>query len=250
MYDEWRSNRLTGHVFALDRTCPRAILGEAPVSHPLPLERVTQPRQPSGSESPSRQDTVSRLLKEVASGDREAFDRLVPLVYDELREVARRQRRHWHGDDTLGTTALIHEAYLRLADHSTPGWTSRPHFLAVASRAMRQVLLDYAKRQHAEKRGGARRRVSVEEIDNALQSHSEFGGQHAEALLAVEDALVRLEQDDPSLARVVECRFHGGLTIEDSAVALEISPATVKRRWALAQAWLYRDLTRTDGAAG
>jgi RNA polymerase sigma factor (TIGR02999 family) len=210
---------------------------------------VTQPRQPAESESPSRQDTVTRLLKEVASGDRDAFDLLVPLVYDELRDVARRQRRQWQGDDTLGTTALIHEAYLRLADQSAPGWASRPHFLAVASRAMRQVLLDYAKRQHAEKRGGARRRVPLEEIDDALQSHSEFGGQHAEALLAVEEALVRLEHDDPSLARVVECRFHGGLTIEESATALEISPATVKRRWALAQAWLYRDLTRTGGAA-
>ena len=210
---------------------------------------MTESRQPSESESPSRQDTVTRLLRDVASGDRDAFDRLVPLVYDELREVARRQRRQWQGDDTLGTTALIHEAYLRLADQPAPGWTSRPHFLSVASRAMRHVLLDYAKRQHAEKRGGDGRRVPVEEIDVALQSQGEFGGQHAEALLAVEEALVRLERDDPSLARVVECRFHGGLTIEDSAMALEISPATVKRRWALAQAWLYRDLTRTEGVA-
>jgi RNA polymerase sigma factor (TIGR02999 family) len=211
---------------------------------------VSQSRQPAESESVSRHDTITRLLRGVESGDRDAFDRLVPLVYDELREVAHRQRRQWQGDDTLGTTALIHETYLRLADQTAPGWASRSHFLAVASRAMRQVLLDYAKRQHAEKRGGARRRVPVEEIDDALQSHSEFGGQHAEALLAVEEALVRLERDDPSLARVVECRFHGGLTIEDSAMALQISPATVKRRWALAQAWLYRELTRTDGVAG
>ncbi|MEO7454665.1 MAG: ECF-type sigma factor [Gemmatimonadaceae bacterium] len=211
---------------------------------------MTESRQPARNEGSSHQDTVTRLLGELASGDREAFDRLVPLVYNELREVARRQRRHWQGDDTLGTTALIHEAYLRLAEQSAPGWSSRPHFLAVASRAMRQVLLDYAKRQQAEKRGGGRQRVPVEEIENALQSHSERGGQHAEALLAVEEALIRLERDDPSLARVVECRFHGGLTIEDSALALEISPATVKRRWALAQAWLYRDLARTSGVAG
>lgn len=209
---------------------------------------MTHPRHPDESESRSRQDTITRLLRDVASGDRDAFDRLVPLVYDDLREVAQRQRRHWQGDDTLGTTALIHEAYLRLADQSAPGWNSRPHFLAVASRAMRQVLLDYAKRQHAEKRGGALRRVSVDEIDTALHSHGDFGGQHAEALLAVEEALVRLERDDPSLARVVECRFHGGLTIEDSAAALGISPATVKRRWALAQAWLFRELTRAGGA--
>jgi len=118
--------------------------------------------------SQSRQETISRLLRDVGAGDREAFDRLVPLVYDELREVARRQRRRWQGDDTLGTTALIHEAYLRLAGQSGTGWTSLPHFHAVASRAVRQVLLDYAKGQHAAKRGGALHRVPLEEIEEAL----------------------------------------------------------------------------------
>jgi RNA polymerase sigma factor (TIGR02999 family) len=211
---------------------------------------VTDPRQPAASESVSRQDTISRLLRDAGEGDREAFDRLVPLVYEELRQVAGRQRRRWQGDDTLGTTALIHEAYLRLADQSTPGWSSRPHFLAVAARAMRQVLLDYAKGRQAAKRGGDRRRVPLEEIEEALLSRDDLGGEHAEAILAVEESLVRLERDDPPLARLVECRFHGGLTIDDTAEALGISPATVKRRWAVAQAWLYRDLARDAGAYG
>ncbi|MDQ2664901.1 MAG: ECF-type sigma factor [Gemmatimonadota bacterium] len=208
---------------------------------------MSQSRQPAAHESVSRQDTITRLLFELGAGDRKAFDRLVPLVYEELRLVARRQRRRWQGDDTLGTTAIIHEAYMRLAAQSAPGWASRSHFLAVAARAMRQVLLDYAKGRQAAKRGGEQRRVPLEEIEETLQARDDFGGEHAEALLAVEEALVRLERDDPPLARLVECRFHGGLTIEDTAEALGISPATVKRRWALAQAWLHRDMSQAAG---
>jgi len=208
---------------------------------------VIQPRIGSTSDTISRQQAVTRLLQEVGAGDREAFDALVPLVYDELRMLARRQRRRWRGDETLDTTALMHEAYLRLVDQSAPQWASQPHFLAVASRAMRQVLLDYAKRRHAAKRGGALRQVSLDEVEDALLARGELGETHSEALLAVEEALCRLEQDDSLNARVIECRFYGGLTIEDTAEALGISPATVKRRWSLAQAWLYRDLSRSRG---
>jgi RNA polymerase sigma factor (TIGR02999 family) len=200
------------------------------------------------SDTISRQHAVTRLLQDVGAGDRDAFDALVPLVYEELRLLARRQRRRWRGDETLDTTALMHEAYLRLVDQSAPQWTSHPHFLAVASRAMRQVLLDYAKRRHAAKRGGARRQVSLEEVEEALLAGGELGEAHSEALLAVEEALCRLERDDPLNARIVECRFYGGLTIEDTAEALAISPATVKRRWSLAQARLYRDLSRSRGS--
>jgi RNA polymerase sigma factor (TIGR02999 family) len=198
----------------------------------------------------SRQHAVARLLEEVGAGDRGAFDALVPLVYDELRVLARRQRRRWRGDETLDTTALIHEAYLRRVDQSRAQWASRPHFLAVASRAMRQVLLDYAKRRHAAKRGGEQRRVALDEVEEALLAGGDLGEAHSEALLAVEEALGRLERHDPMHARVVECRFHGGLTIEDTAEALGVSPATVKRRWALAQAWLYRELTQAREGAG
>jgi RNA polymerase sigma factor (TIGR02999 family) len=111
---------------------------------------------------------------------------------------------------------------------------------------MRQVLLDYAKRRHAAKRGGAIKPVSLDEVEQVLLARDALGDAHSEALLAVEEALCRLERHDPLHARVVECRFHGGLTIEDTAEALGISPATVKRRWALAQTWLYRELSRSD----
>jgi len=205
---------------------------------------LTQARHESTDESLARRQAVSQLLQEVGGGDRDAFDALVPLVYDELRALARRQRRRWQGDETLDTTALMHEAYLRLVDQSAPQWLSHPHFLAVASRAMRQVLIDYAKRRHAVKRGGARRQVSIDEVESALLARGELGEAHSEALLAVEESLCRLERDDAMNARIVECRFYAGLTIEDTAEALAISPATVKRRWSLAQAWLYRDLSR------
>lgn len=210
---------------------------------------MTQPDPGSAGASVSRQHDVGRLLEDVGAGSRAAFDALLPLVYEELRVLARRQRRRWQGDETLDTTALIHEAYLRLVDQSAPEWASRSHFLAVASRAMRQVLLDYAKRQHAAKRGGSRRQVPLEEVEEALLAQGGLGEAHSEALLAIEESLLRLERHDPLHARVVDCRFYGGLTIEDTAEALGISPATVKRRWALAQAWLYRDLAqaREDG---
>ena len=205
---------------------------------------MTQKHLESTAESLARRQAVSQLLQEVGGGDRDAFDALVPLVYDELRALARRQRRRWQGDETLDTTALMHEAYLRLVDQSAPRWMSHPHFLAVASRAMRQVLIDYAKRRHAVKRGGARRQISIDEVEDAVLARGDLGEAHSEALLAVEESLVRLERDDSLNARVVECRFYAGLTIEDTAEALAISPATVKRRWSLAQAWLYRDLSR------
>lgn len=210
---------------------------------------MTEGRLESTNESTSRRLAVTQLLREVGGGDRNAFDALVPLVYDELRVLARRQRRRWQGDETLDTTALMHEAYLRLVDQSAPRWVSHPHFLAVASRAMRQVLLDYAKRRHAVKRGGARRQVSIDEVEEALLARGELGDAHSEALLAVEESLCRLDRDDALNARVVECRFYAGLTIEDTAEALAISPATVKRRWSIAQAWLYRDLSRTREGA-
>lgn len=206
------------------------------------------PGSTNGTTSPEH--ALTRLLEGVGAGDRDAFDALVPLVYGELRVLARRQRRRWHGDETLDTTALIHEAYLRLVDRSSPRCMSHPHFLAIASRAMRQVLLDYAKRRRAVKRGGAPQQVSLDGVEGALLAHGGLGGEHAEALIAVEDALCRLERHDPMHARVVECRFHGGLTIEATAEALGISPATVKRRWALAQAWLYRDLSQASAGAG
>ena len=189
------------------------------------------------------QETVSRLLHRLRAGEHQAFDELFPLVYHELHQIAERQRRRWQDDDTLNTTALVHEAYLRLAAHSAPAWRSEPHFLAVAARAMRQILLDYAKRKHRVKRGGQRQRLSLHEVEEALSGvdPTEAG---AEALLALDEALRRLDQHDPRQGRIVECRFFGGMAIQETADVLGISPATVKRGWAMAQAWLYRDLRR------
>jgi RNA polymerase sigma factor (TIGR02999 family) len=205
---------------------------------------MTQPESGSASDATARQRTVTRLLEEVSAGRREALDALVPLVYDELHALARRQRRRWRGNETLDTTALIHEAYLRLVDQTAPRWSSHPHFLAVASRAMRQVLLDYAKRQHAAKRGGERQQVSLSGVEDAMLARGEPGDHRSESLLAVEEALCRLERHDPLHARVVECRFYGGMSIEETAEALGTSPATVKRKWAFARAYLNREIAQ------
>jgi RNA polymerase sigma factor (TIGR02999 family) len=190
----------------------------------------------------SAQQTVTRLLHELTAGNREAFSELLPLVYGELHQLAGRHRHLWDGDDTLDTTALVHEAYLRLVDQSAPQWQSEPHFLAVASTAMRQILLDYAKRKQAAKRGGGRRHVPLHQIEAALSGSGDLSEARSEALIALDDALRRLEQHDLRQSRIVECRFFGGMTIEDTAAALGIAPATVSRGWAMARAWLYRDL--------
>jgi RNA polymerase sigma factor (TIGR02999 family) len=194
--------------------------------------------------STSQQETVSRLLHRLRAGEQQAFDELFPLVYAELHQLAERQRQRWQGDDTLNTTALVHEAYLRLAGQSAPAWRSEPHFLAVAARAMRQILLDYAKRKHRVKRGGQRQRLSLDEVEDALQTGVDPTEAGAEALLALDEALRRLDQHDERQSRIVECRFFGGMAVQETADALGISPATVKRGWAMAQAWLYRDLGR------
>jgi RNA polymerase sigma factor (TIGR02999 family) len=195
--------------------------------------------------SDAARQTVTRLLDELKAGNREAFSELLPLVYGELHEIAARHRQHWAGEETLDTTALVHEAYLRLADQSAPQWQSHAHFMAVASTAMRQILLDYAKRKHAAKRGGRHEHVPLHKIEAALNGSGDLSDARSEALIALDRSLRRLEQHDPRQSRIVECRFFGGMTIQDTAEALGIAPATVNRGWAMARAWLYRDLTET-----
>jgi RNA polymerase sigma factor (TIGR02999 family) len=196
-----------------------------------------------------RQHLVTDLLQDLKAGNREAFADLIPLIYDDLHLLAEHRRRRWEGDETLNTTALVHETYLRMVDQASPDWKDRAHFLAVASIAMRQILLDYAKRRHAEKRGGAQRPVPLHEIEEALRCDDDPAEAHIDALVALDGALRRLAQHDPRQSRIVECRFFGGMTIADTAHALDVSPATVKRGWAMAQAWLFRDLQgRTQGA--
>jgi RNA polymerase sigma factor (TIGR02999 family) len=197
--------------------------------------------------SDANNETVSRLLHELKGGDRQAFDQLFPLVYAELHRLAELQRRRWDDDHSLNTTALVHEAYLRLAGQSAPEWRGRPHFMAVASRAMRQILLDYAKRKHAAKRGGRQQRIPLHELEAALQDGRDPAEAGVDALIALDDALRRLDAHDARQSRIVECRFFGGMAIHDTAEALGISPATVKRGWAIAQAWLYRELRESLG---
>jgi len=201
--------------------------------------------QPPGSGDPPHLATIDRLLHQLADGDREAFNTLLPLVYDELHHLAGQHRRRWSGDETLNTTAIVHEAYLRLAGTSEPGWRSQPHFMAVASRAMRHILLDNARQRQRRKRGGNLERVPWHEVEAALNGGGDAADARADALIAVDDALRRLEERDARQSRIVECRFFGGMSIEETGDALGISPATVKRGWAMARAWLHRELTLT-----
>ena len=192
----------------------------------------------------AEQYAVNDLLHEMRGGNREAFSKLLPLVYGELHHIAARHRQQWEGEDTLNTTTLVHEAYLRLADQTSPQWQSYPHFLAVSSTAIRQVLLDYAKRKHAAKRGGGYRRVSLSDIQAALSLPGSFDDARSEALIALDESLRRLEQHNRRQSQIVECRFFGNMSIQDTATALGIAPATVGRGWVMAKAWLYRDLKR------
>lgn len=181
----------------------------------------------------SRED-VTRLLQDMASGTPDAGNRLLGLVYDELRQMARRHRAQWR-KTPLGTQSLVHEAYLKLVDQTHVRWQSRGQFFAIASHAMRSILIDNARHWQRLKREGGRERVELDE--GLLVSEA-----RSEELLALDEALARLQQVDPRLASIVECRFFGGLTVEETSEALGLSPATVKRDWVAARTWLYREL--------
>lgn len=186
------------------------------------------------------QGDITALLAAHSSGDPDAMDELFPLVYDELRRIAHQRMRGERTDHTLRTTALVHEAYLELVDLDRVDWQDRSHFFALAARVMRNVLVDYAVKRNAEKRGGDRDRVPLQEGDATAEIN--FGD-----VLAVHQALERLETVDERSVRVVECRFFAGLTIEETANALGISPATVGRDWRMARAWLNHELTNGEG---
>jgi RNA polymerase sigma factor (TIGR02999 family) len=187
----------------------------------------------------SSQTTVTNLLRELQAGNRDALGELFPLVYAELRTLAHRHRHRWRGDFTLNTTALVHEAYLKLVEQNGAGPANRTHFFCVASKAMRHILCNYARDRLRKKRGGDLARLSLADI-GAMPATVVFSPEHAEVLLALDAALQQLASVHKELTDVVECRFFGGMSIEDTAAALDVSPATVKRRWMLARAWLYR----------
>jgi RNA polymerase sigma factor (TIGR02999 family) len=187
------------------------------------------------------QETVTRLIQGLRSGERDAVDQLFQILYDELKELAGRQRRRWQGNYTLNTTTLVHEAYVRLVGQARIEVEDRAHFRALAAQAMRHILCDYARDRTTQKRGGNLENVPLDEL-NVLPDPVTFTAEQSHRLLALDGALAGLEQVDPRQARVVECRFFGGLTIEETATALDISPRTVKRDWAMAQAWLHREI--------
>lgn len=193
--------------------------------------------------TPAPEATVTRLLDQLQRGHREALDQLYPLVYEELKALAHYHRRRWHGDETLGTTALLHETYLKLLGQRQLTAQSRAHFFAVAAKAMRHILSNYAEARRRKKRGGDRERVSLESLD-AMPVRLDLSDEGAETLAVLDEALRRLELTNERLSQAVECRFFGGMSIEDTATALGVSPATVKRDWVLARAWLYREMQR------
>ena len=204
------------------------------------------PRPDDGHVADEPRTRVTQLLGELADGNAAAVDALFSLLYDELRLIAHRQRRRWLGDHTMQTTALVHEAFLKLVDQDRIAAESRAHFLATVARAMRHILCNYARDQGAQKRGGAMEHVALDESrDDAAPADS--ASEPSEVLIALDEALAQLERIDPRQGRVVECRFFGGLTIEETASALRISPRTVKRDWAMAQAWLHREMSAERG---
>jgi RNA polymerase sigma factor (TIGR02999 family) len=187
---------------------------------------------------------ITRLLHDWRSGDREALDRLIPLVYDELRVIAsRHMAREWRGG-AIQTTALVNEAYMKLAGQRSVDWQNRAHFFAIAARVMRRILLDDARWRMREKRGGDLPTIEIE----SLSMSAPDAPVDAVDLIAIDRALQELERLDADQARIVELRFFGGMTVEETGEVLGISPATVKREWALAKGWLHRMLTTGTGS--
>lgn len=183
---------------------------------------------------------ITIMLRAASAGNAVAMQDLFRVVYDELHRLAHSQRKRWSGNETLNTTALIHEVFLKLADGKAMAYENRAHFFATAAKAMRHVLINYAEQQSAGKRGGNAARAPLEQAEL-------FAERTLDELLNVEAVLSRLEQESPRQCRVVECRVFGGMSIEETATALGISPATVKRDWQIASLKLYAELREMMG---
>lgn len=181
---------------------------------------------------------ITRMLKDWSDGKREALDELLPFVYEELRRQAARYLRRERNDHTLQTTALIHEAYMKLVDQNQVEWQNRAHFFAIAAQAMRRILVDYARTRKREKRGGDDIKL---QLDEAIGTPAK---ERSIDLVALDEALNRLAEFDERQARVVELRYFSGMTEEETAEVLGTSPATVRRDWNMAKAWLFHQLTK------
>ncbi len=190
--------------------------------------------QPDEAKTPPRGE-VSQLLCAWSEGDRRALDKLTPIVYDELRRLARRYLKRERPGHSLQTTALVNEAYLRLVDYKRMQWQNRAHFFAVSAQLMRRILVEHARR-HNLKRGGGVQHVTLDEA-------AVVGGRRGSDLVALEDAMQALARIDPRKVQVVELRFFGGLSVPETAEVLKVAPVTVMRDWSTAKAWLYREMT-------
>jgi RNA polymerase sigma factor (TIGR02999 family) len=191
---------------------------------------------------PPENQTITVLLRAWSAGDEAALDRLTPLVYDELRRMARRYMRNERAGNTLQTTALVNEAYLRLVDAKNVSWSDRVHFFAVSAQMMRRILVDSARARASAKRGGLAKRAAHSTAVNWDEIPDASSNRGAE-LIAIDDALKRFAEFDLRKAQVIELRFFGGLSVEETATVLKISPQSVMRDWKLAKAWLTRELS-------
>jgi RNA polymerase sigma factor (TIGR02999 family) len=180
-------------------------------------------------------ENITKLLQEHTAGNHAVIDKLIPLVYEEMKQMAHHRLRGERSDHTFNTSALVHEAYLQLIDFDRIDWKNRDQFYGIASRVMRNILVDYAVKRNAQKRGGNRKRVMLRESDVVAD-------QNLHDILSIHQALEKMANIDERQVRVVECRFFGGLTIKETAAALDISEATVNRDWKIARAWLNREL--------
>jgi RNA polymerase sigma factor (TIGR02999 family) len=190
---------------------------------------------------PTKSAEITTLLKAWSRGDAAALDRLTPLIYDQLRHLAHRYMRHERAGHTLQTTAVVHEAFLRLLGNPQENWHNRAHFYAIAAQMMRRILVDYARANLRTKRGGETIRVALEDIDAPVTEPALDPD-----LIALDAALEKLAEIDPRRGRVVELRFFGGLSVEETAHVLQVAPDTVVRDWRVAKAWLFRYLNYAD----
>jgi RNA polymerase sigma-70 factor, ECF subfamily len=199
-------------------------------------EVCTVPDQSQTSSGEDQTSETTQLLRAWADGDRGALERLTPRVYRTLRRIAGYQMQHERAGHSMQATALVHEAYLELIDVTNVNWQHRAHFFAVSAQIMRHILIDRARRRVAAKRGGTAERVNLDELPD-------LSGNRATELIALEDALNALAENDPRKARVVELRFFGGLSVEETAEVLAVSPETVMRDWKFARSWLQAELS-------
>lgn len=202
---------------------------------PPPSDRAERPPSSEEEAPEPREGQLTRLLASCSAGDEDAFDRLIPLVYADLKGIAHRRLRSERAGHTLDTTAVVHEAYVQLVNQATATWRDRAHFFAVASRVIRHVLIDYARRRNAEKRGGGRFQVPLREAMTGEEPKTVD-------LVALDVALTELADRDERMAKVVECRFFGGMTMAETAAAVGVSLRTAERDWTRARAHLYRTL--------